>query len=276
MPILSTANILSRRLIWPDFESETHLEVADLERAVELTATDAEFAEQEQHVLTNLVSLGEMRADELMRPRNYFVAFPAGVTLADLGGKLTASGYLLITERRSDDIASAINLRDLGDTRGGRLEHFAEPVLHVPWCATAADVFHEMRVHNREVAAVVNEFGETIGILTHDDILDTIFTSTSSRSARLLHRRAIQEIEPGRWQVTGMTSLSRLERQLALELPPTKNLTMQGVIQESLQRIPVTGDEGTWGPLRFRVLESSDRGTLLVEIMRLPAEEHIA
>lgn len=273
MPILSTVNILSRRLIWPEFESEPYLEVADLERAVELSTTDAELAEQEQMVLRNIVSLGELRADELMRPRNYFVSFRPGVTLADLGGKLTASGYLLITEPRSDNIASAINLVELGDTRGGRLEHFSEPVLHVPWCATAADVFHEMQLHDREVAAVVNEFGETIGILTLHDILDTIFTTTASRSARLLHRRAIQEIEPGRWQVTGMTSLSRLEKTLGLELPPTKNLTVQGIIQEALQRMPTTGDQGDWGPIRFRVLESSDRGPLLVEIEHAPPEE---
>ena len=40
------------------------------------------------------------------------------------------------------------------------------------------------------MAAVVNELGETIGILTFDDILDTIFSGTPSRSERLLRRRA--------------------------------------------------------------------------------------
>jgi CBS domain containing-hemolysin-like protein len=70
-----------------------------------------------------------------------------------------------------------------------------------------------------------------------------------------------------------MTSLSRLEKSLELEFPTTKNLTVQGMIQEALQRMPVTGDEGTWGPLRFRVVESTDRGPLVVEINRLPPGE---
>ena len=52
------------------------------------------------------------------------------------------------------------------------LERFAEPVLYLPWCATVADALEKMSHRDREVTVVVNEFGDTIGILTIEDILD--------------------------------------------------------------------------------------------------------
>ena len=62
-------------------------------------------------------------------------------------------------------------------------------MFYVPWCATVADVLGAM-LGRRQVAAVVNEHGETVGILSFDDILDTIFSGTPSRSERLLRQGA--------------------------------------------------------------------------------------
>ncbi len=99
------------------------------------------------------------------------------------------------------------------------LEQLAQPVFYVPWCATVSDVLQKMKQGEREVAAVVNELGETIGILTFEDILDTVFRPNPSRSDRLLDREPIQQVDDTVWHVTGMTSLRRLGRYFEVELP---------------------------------------------------------
>ena len=68
------------------------------------------------------------------------------------------------------------------------------------------------------------------------------------------------------WQVTGVTSLRRLARYLDMELPHSKNTTLAGVVQETLQRLPAKGDFGRWGPFEFRVIEALDRAYILVEL----------
>ena len=77
MPLMSTINLLSRRLIWPSFEPEPYMEVSDLEQAIQLSTTDAALLEQEQRVLENIVQLSETRVDELMRPRVQIENVPA-------------------------------------------------------------------------------------------------------------------------------------------------------------------------------------------------------
>lgn len=272
LPVFRMAILLSRRVFWPGFQSEPYLRLGDLERAVELSTSDARLLEQEQMLLQRIVSLSEVRADELMRPRTQVIAFRPPVALADLEGRMTPSGYLLITEPDSDEIATAIDLGRLSSVPITHLEHHAEPVICVPWCATVAAALEAMHQRDRRVAAVVNELGETIGVLTFDDVLDTIFTRRSSRSERLLKRAAIQLHAPGMWRVTGITSLRRLARHFDVPRPASKSVTVGGVVQELLERFPEPGDTCRWGPFQFKVLDVPDRGPLLVELT-LPENE---
>ncbi len=197
MPTLRMVNLLSRRMIWPGFKSEPYLEVSDLERAISLSTTDAKLVAQEQAALRNIVLLSDIRVDEWMRPRTQFLTFRPPVSLSDLNGKMTPSGYMLITEPDSEEVESAIHLKELFDVPLVRLEHYAEPVIYVPWCATVADALQEMQRRNRQVTAVVNEYGETCGILTFEDILDTVFNYSPSRSRMLLDQKPIHDLGPG-------------------------------------------------------------------------------
>jgi len=270
LPALRQINLLSRRLLWPTFTPEPHLRVGDLERAVQLSTSGSNEAllKQEQAVLRSIVSLSEIRADELMRPRTRFLTFRPPVALADLQGRLPPSGYLLVTEPESDEVAGAIALRHLSHVPTERLEAYAEPAVYVPWSTTVAETLETMQRKNRQVAAVINEFGETIGILTFDDILDEIFTLVSSRSQRLFQRVPIRQVAPGVWHVTGMTSVRRLVRHFGIDRPASKSLTVAGVVQEALERLPNLGDECRWGPFHFKVIEAQERGQLLVELTR--------
>jgi putative hemolysin len=274
LPALYGANMVARRVIFPRLKREPYLEVDDLEQAVALSTPDPSVLVQEQAALANIVSLSELHVEELMRPRTQYLAFRPPVRLADLQGQMTPSGYLLVTEPDSDEIAAAIALRNLSELPAEHLEHYAEPVSYVPWSATVATTLQEMRRSDREVAAVINEFGETIGIVTLDDILDTLFHEQSSRSARLLARSSISPHGEGKWHVTGMTGLRRIGKHFGLDLPPTKSITVGGILQELLQRVPVAGDEVEWAGLRLRVLEASEYGPRLVELsMTAPPEE---
>lgn len=266
LPVFHLANLLSQRVLWPKFQPEPHLHITDLERAVEFSTADATLLEHEHTVLQGIVSLSAIRVDELMRPRSRLRVFRPPVALAQLEGQQPASGYLLVTEPDSDEVAGSIRLADLDTVPAEHLERVAQPVVYVPWCTTVADALETMQRRNRQAAAVVNEFGETIGILTFDDILDTIFSPTASRSERLLKRVPIRQVAPGLWHVTGMTSLRRLARYFHVERPASKSVTVGGVIQEILERFPEPGDRCRWGPFAFHLLEAPDSGQLLVEL----------
>lgn len=273
MPLLGEVSLLSRRLIWPGFQSEQHLNVNDLTRAVELSRADTKLMEQERTTLRNIVQLSDIRAEEWMRPRTQFVTFQAPVSLRDLEGNVPPSGYLLVTEPDHEDIVSAINLTTLMEVPAENLQDHAKPVTCIPWCATVADVLQQLQEENSEVAVVVNEYGETIGIMTIVDILGALFHENPSRTVRLFDQQPIEHVAENVWHLTGMTSVRRLQRYFQIELPPTTSITVGGLIQDVLQRLAQEGDEVDWNGFHFRVLEAPRRGQLLIELARAPGEE---
>lgn len=272
-PIFSAVNRALRRVFFPNFQKEPYLELADLEQAITISTPNEELAAQERMVLQNIVQLSDLTAEELMRPRTQYRTFAPPVDLEHLEGEYPRSGYLLVTEADSDEIVGAIPLKLLSTIPRHHLEHFATPVVYVPWSASVATVFDHLNAEDCEVAAIINEFGETIGIVTLEDLLQTVFEDESSRSARLLATASIRQAGKNRWHVTGMTSLRRLSRTFDLELPKSKSTTVAGIAQEVLQRMPEVGDVIDWPPFRFRVLESTETQPLMLELERIADEE---
>lgn len=272
MPAVGAVNRWLQRVLVPNFVREPYLEISDLERAISLSTDDQQLAAKERSALHNLVLLSELRAEELMRPRKQYRSHRPPVSLDQLSGQLFQTGYVLVTEPDSDEVVSAIPLKHLTALPRQHIEQFARPVVYVPWCAAGSAVLEQLRDQQQEVAAVINEMGETIGIITLDDMMGAIFEEESSRSARLLATASIAEVGEGRWRVTMMTNLRRLSRRFGVELDPCMSLTVGGILQELLQRVPVAGDEATWSGFRFRVIQSADDGPLMAELSLEPLE----
>ena len=273
MPLFRAIMVVSRRLFWPEFEPEDSLAATDLERAIELSTTDAKLLDQERTILRNIVSLSNLRVDESMRPRTRIQTFQPPLRWEVLQGGMPPSGYLFLTEIDSENVAAAVRLPRLCSVEQSDLEAAALPVVYVPWCSSVADALAQLRASDREAAAIVNEWGETIGVLTIDDILDVVFKQNTSRSHRLLNQEPIEMVHHGLWKATGMTNLRRLEEYFQRELPPTHNATIGGVVQESLQRVPQTADRCAWGPFDFEVIELGPEGQMTLHVRLSESEE---
>lgn len=271
-PLFTTINQAVRRVFFPNFQVEPYLALRDLEQAITVSTADEELAALERLALQNIVLLADQRADELMRPRKQYQSFAPPVNLDDLGGRPTRSGYVLVTEPDNDEITGAIALNYLPTVPRHNLEKFAKPVIYLPWCATAAAVFNELHSQQQEVAAIVNEHGETIGIVTLEDLLEYVFADQASRSARLLETSPIHQLDDNLWQVTGMATLRRLGREFDLALPSVKSTTVAGVVQEVLQRLPEKGDKFEWEVFSLEVIEAQPQENLLVHL-RIRSEQ---
>lgn len=266
MPTLRFVTNVSQRIVWPGLPAEPYLELQDLEQAILVSQEDQALADQERIVLNNIVSLSDIRVDEWMRPRTQFTSFHPPVALADLKGQITPSGYLLVTEEDSEEIAAALHLTSLSSLQPENLEALASPVVPLPWCSTVAEALDALSNSTADVAAIVNEYGDTIGILTQEDILDTVFNFSPSRSKLLMNEKPIHDIADGVWIVAGITSLRRLSKYLRMALPPSKSVTVGGVVQERLQKLASEGDRCAWGPFDLQVIEAPQRGHMLIRV----------
>jgi putative hemolysin len=264
LPVFRVLTSVSRRTFLPHIHQEPFLSTEDLEDAVNVSDLSAEMIRQEKEILRNILDLSEIRVEEVMRPRGSYAALSPPIRAADLGNKTPPGDYVALVRPGSDDVEAAIALSSFPLMSADRLDEAAADVVHVPWCASLATVLTMLREQVADVASVVNEYGETIGIVTYDDLLDTVLIPEPDRSVRFLNREPVLEVAPGTYHVEGITPLRHLCSKLGMEYEPESDelVTLAGLLHEKLEHIPTVGDESTWRGYRIRVIEVLKRGRL--------------
>ena len=273
LPALGTLTRVLRRTFWPHVRREAYLHADDLERAVEASELSEQSVEQERRVLHRTLDLSEITVEEVMRPRGTYDAHSSSVTAADLSRSGVVPDYLMVKDETDgtgdpDAIAGAVPLATLSARPEGPLSALAEPVIHVPWCASLADTLQMLRDNLCDVAVAVNEFGETIGVATYEDVIDTVLVEQPSRAKRILRREPVLEVAPGKYHVDGLTTLRYLSQRLNLEYAPTAEglLTVAGLLHDELERLPQVGDECRWNGYDLRVIDTPGRGKIRVMV----------
>lgn len=274
LPAVSFVNLLARRLIWPGFQPEPDLDLSDIERAIDFGTEDAALAARERGMLQQLVQMTDTRVGEWMRPRSQLqletlparnkTGKPVPVPLPP---SMPADGYRLFTEPGGEEVVSAVATRLLRPNQLDDISAVIEPVLYVPWSSNVATAFDQMLQQNRQVAAVVNEYGETIGILTQDDIVGQILSGEEhTRHAADGAGQAARQLAPGLWHASGSTSARWLAKRLDIPLPEGRTVTLAGLMQRLNERVPRLGDTCDWEGYRLTVIEDDQNGRLQIEV----------
>jgi putative hemolysin len=276
LPFFRGLTRIARRTFLPHIHQEPYLSPEDLENAVNVSDLSEEMIRQEKQILHNILDLSDITAEEVMRPRGTYPTCRTPVRVLDLASRMPDSDYVAVVREGSDDVEAAIALSSYSMISGEHLAEGAEDVVHVPWCAKLGAVLTLLREQVVSVASVVNEFGETIGMLTYDDILNTVLIPEPDRAARVLSRPPVLEVAPGCYHAEGITSLRHLAGRLGIDYDADADalVTLAGLLQEKLEHLPAVGDECFWHDFRIRVIEVSKRGRLRAMLTRAqPAPE---
>ena len=279
IPFLSMLTRGLQRGFWPGLKEEAVLDAEDLEKAVDLTSQSSEMMAQERKILHQILDLKEITAEELMRPRGTYVTVTEPVTWRDLGPNPPPGGFAAIVEPGSDQVSGVFWMNGTIYNAKKGLKSFRENVEYVPWCAHVARVLTQLREKLCHVAVVVDEYGETIGLLTQQDVFDCIFAVASNRPRMIQKREAILKVGENVYHLDGMTTLRFLAQHLGIPFDAEQepSVTVAGLLQQFLKRFPEVGDECLWqgwklrvfevsGPTRFRVvLEPAQPNELSVE-----------
>ncbi|WP_437185994.1 CNNM domain-containing protein [Planctomicrobium sp. SH668] len=276
LPVLKAITLAMRRVFFPNLKQEPYLEVEDIERAVETSELGVEIALLEQEMLGRILEISDMTVEEIMRPRGSYHVWQPPVSLVDLKARGTIPEVMLFAGEDGDNVSKALMLYDLDSLPARNLESVADQVIYVPWSATVADALALLRAGTVSVAVVVNEYGETVGIVTEDDVLDSMFNPASSRGRRMLEREPVVIHTNGLVIADGLATLRYLAERLDIKFENKDDspVTIVALLYEELERFPVIGDQCVWEQYQLNVIKAGEPGDpLQVSLTKIPVAE---
>jgi Mg2+/Co2+ transporter CorB len=228
--------------------------------------------ESHQDMLLAVLDLEKVTVDDVMVPRGEIEGVDIDADWDDIVETLGTSRYtrLPVYKGNLDNIVGLIHLRKilhLLHTGNLNRESFGQLMLEpffVPQGTPISTALLNFRANKRRIALVVDEYGDILGLVTLEEILEEIVGDFTTSGTSLVAE--IQPQDDGSYLIQGNVTLRELNRQLDWDLPISGPKTVNGLITEYLQDLPEPGTSIMLGSYQVDVIRT--RGTS-VQVARI-------
>ena len=273
---------------------QTLIDLADDTAAAEEAPTPAEniealisagteeglIEEEDRKLIQSVVEFGDKVVREVMTPRPNIVAIQADAPLEDLRRLVINEQYsrIPIYEQNIDQVIGFVHVRDMFEIEEDERERphrsaTGSPILFVPETKPVSELMRQMQHESTHMVIVVDEYGNTAGLATMEDLLEVIIGEIRDE-----HEPASDVVEDGQggFIVAGNFDVDRVG-DLFDGFHPEQDIestTVGGLVSEWLGRVPRPGEAVERDGIRIEVLASDDRRVEKVRISKSQTVAH--
>ncbi|MFA7400484.1 MAG: HlyC/CorC family transporter [Sideroxydans sp.] len=233
-----------------------------------------------QKMLLNLVDLERITVNDVMIPRNQIESLNIDVDPAELRQQIITSHHTLMpvyADSQSNiigilHIKRVLSLLQEEAIDATQLREILQEPYFIPSDTPLLKQLQQFQERHTRMGLVVDEYGELLGLVTLENILEEIvgdFTTQSpSQTGRYLRH------SDGSMLLEGSSSLRELNRKLGLHLPLGEAKTLNGLILEHLQDIPEPGTSLKVEGYAIEIIQTQDRAVKVARIFPTRPETH--
>lgn len=200
-----------------------------------------------QKMLTNILDLEKVTVDDIMVPRNELIGIDLENDIENILTQISNSQHTRLPVFRGDinNVVGLIHIKNVMDLFKQKeptkeeLEQWIRDAYFVPEGTPLHTQLLNFQREKRRIGLVVDEYGDVMGLVTLEDILEEIvgeFTTDPSTHIREVHLQ-----EDGTFLVDGSANIRELNRVMNWELPTDGPKTFSGLITEHMESIPEPG-----------------------------------
>ncbi|NNM79166.1 MAG: HlyC/CorC family transporter [Gallionella sp.] len=275
-PVVFIATAIVRGLLWvlgikiQTDQSKHKMTLEELRGLV----LDAEhfLPRKHQKMLLNLVDLERITVNDVMVPRNQIEALDLSADRDQLRQQIITCHHTLLPvyEDMPGNIVGILHVkRALSLLQGSTLDlQELKSVLNEPYFIPSdtplLKQLQQFQERHARLGLVVDEYGELLGLVTLENILEEIvgeFTTQSPTQTGKFLRH-----DDGSFLLEGGSSLRELNRKLGLHFPLGGARTLNGLILDHLEDIPEAGTSLKIAGYPIEIIQTQDRVVKVVRI----------
>ncbi len=276
----STNGILRLMRINPNETNEdvSEEDILDLVDAVE---EQGEIDNDTKEMIENVFEFDNTSVSEIMIRRSDMTVLHEDDSPEEVLQTIAESGFsrFPVVGENTDDIKGIVLAREyLFSLQGGvecKLSDLMQKAKFVPDTLPANRLFRDMRENKVHMAIVVDEYGQTAGLVTMEDLLEEIvgkiYDETDAPEAP-----EIVELEPNHWSIAGSTIIDEAEETLGVSLRDEETAydTFGGFVIANLGYIPEDDEtpEFTYQSLTVKVTLIQEKRVEMTEVIRAEIE----
>ena len=247
-PVIFIVNKLSMGVLFllrvnPDQKVNTMTE-HELRTIVDVSHEDGVIESEEKEMIYNVFDMGDAKAKDIMVPRVHVTFADINSTYDELIEIFREDKFtrLPIYEEITDNVVGTINMKDLllynyNDKKEFHVRDILREAYFTYEYKSISELLVEMRQASINIAIVLDEYGETAGLITLEDLLEEIVGENEEEFVRQINDRE--------YIIEGSMNLDDLNDSLGLNLSSEDYDSLGGFIIEHLDRLPEQGDELT-------------------------------
>lgn len=224
-------------------------------------------------ILLNLFDLEAITVDDVMVPRNHIESVDLSAPMDQIRQQIATAHHrrVVVCEGHLDEVVGTLLVRNVLNlvqneelTREKLRELVREPYF-VPAGTPLFSQIQNFQEHQDRVSLVVDEYGELMGLVTMEDILEEIIGEFTTQSP--LQTGGFVKQPDGSYLVEGATLLRELNRKLGFRFPLDGPKTLNGLIVEYLREIPVPSTSVKIAGHPMEIVQTQDRVVKAVRVV---------
>jgi magnesium and cobalt transporter len=156
------------------------------------------------------------------------------------------------------------------------LRTLLRPAVFVPESKGLNELLRDFRSNRNHLAIVIDEFGNTAGLITIEDVLEEIVGEIEDEFDDRDGESGIVSLADGSHRVAGDAEIDAVNQTFGTELPSEQFDTIGGLVADQLGRVPRRGESVDAGPLRFTVMLTRGGAVRWFRVARVPEGEREA
>jgi putative hemolysin len=237
------------------------------------SANENQELDSEIQIFQNALEFAEVKAREIMIPRNEITAIELHDSIEELKELFIETGYskILVYRETIDDIIGQVHTFDLFK-KPRALRTITRPVEYVPETMLIHDILNQLIKKRRGIAVVLDEYGGTSGMLTIEDIVEELFGEIEDEHDTVEYTE--EQLDENIYLFSGRLDVDYVNEKYKLNLPENDEYeTLAGLIMSFTEEIPETGAEIRSQGFIFTVVEVSQTRIEKIRVLCVEDEE---